>query len=60
VRRLAQIKKTILGDREITKERRIFLISLSNGFKESYSDWLEFLGNTVNRGLRDPLSVATD
>jgi len=57
---LAQIKETILGDREITKERRIFLISLSNGFKESYSDWLEFLGNTVNRGLRDPLSVATD
>jgi putative transposase len=44
----------------ICADGRKVMLHLALGNKESYANWLEFLRDTVRRGLREPVQVTTD
>jgi putative transposase len=44
----------------ICADRRKAMLHLALGNKESYQNWLEFLGDMVRRGLQTPVQVTTD
>ncbi len=53
-------REAVLCAWAITVEGRKVLLSLSLGGRESYEAWREFLRDLVNRGLKVPLTIATD
>ncbi len=54
------VSEAVLCAWGITRDGEKVLLHVALGNRESYDDWLAFLRDMLNRGLRDPTTVTSD